>query len=295
MNQTVIALALVAGGVAAFNPCGFALLPAYLGLLAADESPGGRAAATLRAVRFAAGMTVGFVAVFGLAGLVLSTLALSIEPYLPVVTVVIGIILIGLGAWLLAGKHLAIPGLAGHGSAPSAMWLSQIGYGVSFALASLSCTIGPFLALTASSLSTAGTLGLVGAFLAYALGMGTVVLVLALAVVAARTSFVRAMRRAGAAISRGSGLLLVIAGAYVTWYGWFEIRVLSGSATADPIISAAVGVQGAISRWVGGLGPGGLLLLALAVAALLAAVLLLRRGRGRSDEQTAGRDRESVG
>jgi len=102
------------------------------------------------------------------------------------------------------------------------------------------------------------------------------------------------MRRAGAAISRGSGLLLVIAGAYVTWYGWFEIRVLSGSATSDPIISAAVGVQGAISRWVGGLGPGGLLL-ALAVAALLAAVLLLRRGRGRSYEQTAGRDRESVG
>jgi len=295
MNQTVLALALVAGGVAAFNPCGFALLPAYLGLLAADESPGRRAAVTLRAVRFAAGMTVGFVAVFGLAGLVLSTLALSIEPYLPVVTVVIGIILIGLGAWLLAGKHLAIPGLAGHGSAPSAMWLTQIGYGVSFALASLSCTIGPFLAVTASSLSTAGTLGVVSAFLAYALGMGTVVLVLALAVVAARTSFVRVMRRAGAAISRGSGLLLVIAGAYVTWYGWFEIRVLSGSATSDPIISAAVGVQGAISRWVGGLGPGVLLLLALAVAALLAAVLLLRRGRGRSDEQTAGRDRESVG
>lgn len=294
MNQTVIALALVAGGVAAFNPCGFALLPAYLGLLAADESPGGRAAVILRAVRFAAGMTVGFVAVFGLAGLVLSTLALSIEPYLPVVTVVIGIILIALGAWLLAGKHLAIPGLAGHGSAPSAMWLTQIGYGVSFALASLSCTIGPFLAVTASSLSTSGTLGVVGAFLAYALGMGTVVLVLALAVVAARTSFVRAMRRAGAAISRGSGLLLVIAGAYVTWYGWFEIRVLSGSATSDPIISAAVGVQGAISRWVGGLGPVGLLLLALAVAALLVGVLLLRRGRAQRGGQTTGRDKESV-
>ena len=118
---------------------------------------------TLRAVRFAAGMTVGFVAVFGLAGLVLSTLALSIEPYLPIVTVVIGVVLVGVGGWLLAGKHLAVPGLAGHGTAPTSTWWSQIGYGVSFALASLSCTIAPFLALTASSLRSAGAPGAAGA------------------------------------------------------------------------------------------------------------------------------------
>ncbi len=236
---------------------------------------------TLRAVRFAAGMTVGLVAVFGLAGLVLSMLALSIEPYLPLVTVMIGVVLIGVGGWLLAGKHLAVPGLAGHGTAPTKTWWSQIGYGVSFALASLSCTIGPFLALTASSLRSAGAPGVVGSFLAYALGMGTVVLVLALAVVAARTLVVRAMRRAGAAISRASGLLLVVAGAYVAWYGWFEIRVLSGAATSDPVISAAVRLQGAVSRWVAGLGPGGLLLLALGMAALLAGLVLARRARTR--------------
>lgn len=281
MSQAVIALALVAGAVAAFNPCGFALLPAYLGLLAADDFPGGRASVTLRALRFAAGMTVGFVGVFGLAGLVLSTLAFSIEPYLPIVTVVIGVVLIGLGGWLLAGRQLAIPGLAGHGRAPTTSWWTQVGYGVSFALASLSCTLGPFLAVTASSLGSTGTLGVIGAFLAYALGMGTVVLVLSLAVVAARTSVVRAMRRAGSAITRVSGLLLVVAGAYVAWYGWFEIRVLSGRATSDPIISAAVSVQGAVSRWVAGLGPEGLLVLALGTAALLAGLVLVRRARTR--------------
>ena len=285
MDQAVIALALVAGAVAALNPCGFALLPAYLGLLAADEAPGTRASVTLRAVRFAAGMTVGFVAVFGLAGLVLSTLALSIEPYLPIVTVVIGVVLIGVGGWLLAGKHLAVPGLAGHGTAPTSTWWSQIGYGVSFALASLSCTIAPFLALTATSLRSAGAPGVVGAFLAYALGMGTVVLVLSLAVVAARTSVVRVMRRAGAAISRGSGLLLVVAGAYVAWYGWFEIGVLSGATTSDPVISAAVDLQGAVSRWVAGLGPGGVLLLALGMAALLAGLVLARRARTRGGKE----------
>jgi len=109
MDQAVLALALVAGAVAAFNPCGFALLPAYLGLLVADDAPGGRPAALRRAVRFAAGMTVGFVAVFGLAAAVLAPLALSFERYLPIVTVVIGIVLVGLGGWLLTGGSWRSP------------------------------------------------------------------------------------------------------------------------------------------------------------------------------------------
>ncbi|MGH3979458.1 MAG: cytochrome c biogenesis CcdA family protein [Pseudonocardiaceae bacterium] len=288
MNSAALAFALVAGAVAAFNPCGFALLPAYLGLLVAGDGPDGRAAAMRRAVRFTAGMTAGFVAVFGLVAAVLSLLALSIERYLPVVTVVIGVLLVGLGGWLLAGRQLTVPGLAGHGSAPAATWWSQIGYGVSFALASLSCTIAPFLAVTAGSLPSGGPLGVAGAFLAYALGMGTVVLVLALAVAAARTSLVTSMRRAGAAISRGSGALLVVAGAYVAWYGWFEIRVLAGSATSDPVISAAVGVQATISRWVAGLGAGGLLAVAAGLAAVLAAAILVRRARTRRSTEPVG-------
>ncbi|MGH3615969.1 MAG: cytochrome c biogenesis CcdA family protein [Pseudonocardia sp.] len=282
MDQAVIALALVAGAVAAFNPCGFALLPAYLGLLVVEDGGAGsdRGAAMRRAVRFAAGMTGGFVAVFGLVGAVLAPLALSIERYLPIVTVVMGVVLIGLGGWLLVGRHLRIPGLAGHGSAPTAAsWLSQVGYGMSFALASLSCTIAPFLAVTAGSLRAGGPLGVAGAFLAYALGMGIVVLVLALAVAAARTSVVGAMRRAGAVISRGSGALLLVAGTYVAWYGWFEIRVLSGAAMSDPVISAAISVQSAISRWVIGLGPAGLLSVVAGVAALLVTAALVRRIR----------------
>lgn len=288
MSTAALAFALVAGAVAAFNPCGFALLPAYLGLLVADEAPGGRAAAVGRAARFAAGMSVGFVAVFGLVGAVLAPLALSIERYLPIVTVVMGVVLVGLGGWLLAGRQLGIRGLAGHGSAPTAAgWWSQIGYGVSFALASLSCTIAPFLAVTAGALSTGGALGVASAFLAYALGMGTVVLVLALAVVTARTSVVGSMRRVGALISRGSGVLLVVAGAYVAWYGWFEIRVLAGATTSDPVISAAVSVQSAVARGVSGLGPAGLLGIAAAMAATGVAAVLMRRSRAARREESA--------
>ncbi len=128
------------------------------------------------AVRFAAGMTLGFVAVFGFFGLVITPLALSVERYLPIVTVVVGVALVGLGVWLLIGHSLAIPGLAGRGSAPTRRWISQIGYGASFALASLSCTIAPFLAVTSTALRVGNAANAMAVFIAYALGMGTVVL-----------------------------------------------------------------------------------------------------------------------
>ena len=277
MDPGLFALALVAGAVAAFNPCGFALLPAYLGLLVAAPDEG-RSAAVRRAVRFAAGMTVGFAGVFGLASLIMIPVAAALQRYLPVLTVLIGGVLLGLGIRLLAGRGLALPGLAGRGSAPTGSWPSQLGFGVSFALASLSCTLAPFLAVTAGSLRGAGPVGVVGAFLVYALGMGTVVLVLSLAVASAQGSLVRSMRRAGAVLSRGSGALLLVAGAYVAWYGWFEIRVLTGTAVSDPVISGAISVQGALTRWVAGLGAAGLLVLAGVAAAAL--VLPARRSRG---------------
>lgn len=289
MDTGLLALALVAGAVAAFNPCGFALLPAYLSVLVAgtpDESEQVRAtrAAAVRAIRFAAGMTIGFVAVFGLFGAVVTPLALSIERYLPYVTVAIGVALIGLGAWLLLGHSLAIRGLAGRGTGPTQRWGSQISYGVTFALASLSCTIAPFLAVTSTALGAASWVNAMGAFVAYGLGMGTVVLVLALAVATSSAGVAAKMRRAGPLITRSSGVLLVIAGAYVTWYGWFEIRVLSGASVDDPIISAGLEIQGQVAQWVSGLGAGPILLVAGSLGAVVSIVVVVARRRSHQNQ-----------
>ncbi|MDK3256729.1 cytochrome c biogenesis CcdA family protein [Blastococcus capsensis] len=278
MDPGLLTLALLAGAVAALNPCGFALLPAYLGLLVAAPQRD-RVAATGRAVRFALGMTTGFVLVFGTVGLVLMPVLSSLQQYLPVLTVVIGLVLVVVGLWLVAGRSVAVPGLAGRGRPPTSRWTTQVGFGVSFALASLSCTLAPFLAVTAGSLRAGGPLGVGLTFVSYAVGMGTVVLALSVAVALARTSVVRSMRRTGALINRGSGLLLVLAGGYVAWYGWFEIRVLSGGSATDPVVSAAVQVQAALSRWVADLGAPGLIAVALVTAVVL--LSLLRRSWSR--------------
>jgi cytochrome c biogenesis protein CcdA len=238
-----VPLALTAGLVAAFNPCGFALLPSYLALLVADPGTAG----VWRALRLSVAMTAGFVTVFGLFGLVVSILTASIQEYLPWVTAVVGVALVVLGGWLLTGRELLLrlPRLRTGG--PSGSLAALYGYGASYAVASLSCTAGPFLAVTGLASGTGNVLGGLGAFVAYGVGMGLVVGLLSMMVALARQAAVARMRRLLPYVSRASGALLVIAGVYVAYYGWYEWRVNAGAAADDPIVSFATDVQGIVS------------------------------------------------
>jgi cytochrome c-type biogenesis protein len=236
------ALAVAAGMAATVNPCGFALLPAYLGAFLGTDNRAGGANAVGRALAVSGALPAGFVVVFGLFGLVVAPLAVSLDEHLPWVTIVVGISLVGLGIALLAGRQLTlrIPKLqAGgrDGTLPS-MFL----FGVSYAVASLSCTIGPFLAVTTSTFRSSSIVAGVGVFLAYALGMGIVIGILTVALALAKTSVVHRFRRALPVVNRVAGALLVVAGAYVAYYGWYEIRVFRGD-TEDPIIDRAVALQ----------------------------------------------------
>lgn len=273
------ALALAAGLVAALNPCGFAMLPAYLALLVGGESSSGsdRRDAVRRALTMTAAMTVGFVAVFGGFALLVVPLALSIQQYLPWVTVVIGVVLVATGVWLASGRELGLraPRLAG--GAPGASVRSMAGYGVAYAVASLSCTIGPFLAITSTTFLNVGVVQGIGVFVVYALGMGLTVGVLAVAVAVAQGALVAKVRRVLPYVTRASGVLLVVAGAYVTYFGVYELRLFSGRTSGeDTVVGGATRVQGVVVRWVQDVGPWWLV---LALAVLAAAGLLLGRRR----------------
>lgn len=278
VSEAPLALALTAGMVAAFNPCGFAMLPAYLTLLINDRGAG----PVRRALVLAAAMTAGFVTVFGLFGLVVTVLAVSVGGHLPWATLVIGAVLVGLGLWLLSGRELVLrlPGLAT--GRPTTSPLSLYGYGLSYAVASLSCTAGPFLAVTSAALSGGGVSGGVAAFTAYALGMGLIVAVLSLAVALARAAVVARLRRLLPYVSRASGGLLTLAGLYVLYYGWYELRVFAGQDADDPIVGAVTAVQSTVAGWVAGLGPGWLTLVLLLLLALVTLVVRTARRRDRA-------------
>jgi cytochrome c biogenesis protein CcdA len=271
MSDAPFALALAAGTLAAVNPCGFALLPAYLSFLIVGDDGPGRGTAVLRALAATAAMTAGFAVVFGAFGLVLVPAAGAVQRHLPWVTVGVGALLVGLGAWLLAGR--AVPGLSlsmSRGPAAGRSVPSMALFGAAYAVASLSCTIGPFLAIVVTSFRAGSVVNGVGLFLAYAAGMGLIVAVASLAVALARDGLLRRVRRAAPLLSRLGGALLVVAGAYVAWYGWYELRVLRSGIVSDPIVDSATAAQRWLSDTVSEVGAG--------VLAAILAVLLLGAG-----------------
>ncbi|MEW2635300.1 cytochrome c biogenesis protein CcdA [Streptomyces sp. NPDC048389] len=87
MSDLPLALALAAGMLAAVNPCGFALLPAYLSLLVLGDDTPTRAAAVTRALSATAAMTAGFAAVFALFGLAIAPVAGQVQQHLPWFTI----------------------------------------------------------------------------------------------------------------------------------------------------------------------------------------------------------------
>jgi cytochrome c-type biogenesis protein len=161
-------------------------------------------------------------------------------------------------------------------------------FGAAYAAASLSCTVGPFLAIVVTSFRAGSITAGVGLFVAYAAGTGLTVAVAAVAVAMAREGLLRRVRRAAPLLSRLGGCLLVVAGAYVAWYGWYEVQILSGGSTADPIVDAATTAQ----RWAAnGLDRASAGVLAIVLALLPARAVLgrwrhRRRGLERGDAST---------
>ncbi|MEU8014060.1 cytochrome c biogenesis protein CcdA [Micromonospora parva] len=263
-------LALTAGMLGAVNPCGFALLPAYLSLLVAGTSD--TRGAVGRALTAAAGLTVGYVLVFGAFGLALAPLAGWLRPRLPWLTVTLGVLLLVAGCWLLAGRRLPTPGWSARAPRLTRSWPSMALFGAAYALASLGCAIAPFLAIVVTSLQAGSTGQGLALFGAYALGMGLVVAVAALGVALLRDGLVARLRVAGALVPRLSGLVLLLAGGYVAWYGWYELRLAAGQREAleDPVVQAAARIQQALAETLDRIGPA-LLLATLAALLLLAA------------------------
>jgi cytochrome c biogenesis protein CcdA len=282
VNQTLIGLAFTAGLVAALNPCGFAMLPAYLLLVVRGQRSAAESAAPVspigavgRALAATVGMALGFVTVFGVFGALTISAASTAQRYLPYVTVLIGVVLIALGVWLLSGRELTAltPRPLGARWAPTVRIGSMYGYGVSYAIASLSCTVGPFLAVTAAGLRGGSLLDGVAIYAAYIAGLTLVIGMLAISLATASSALVDRMRAVLPFVNRISGVLLIMVGCYVGYYGLYEIRLFSANGNPeDAVILAAGRLQGALAGWVHQHG-GWPWLVALGVAVMAAVVV----------------------
>ncbi len=287
MIDPAVALAFTAGMLATFNPCGFSLLPAYVAAFVAGDDAAERLDRRIgRAAGAAAAMALAFVVVFSLVGLVVGTLAEEVSRRLPWITIAVGALLVAAGLAMVIGwkPAVALPGLdlKRRGGRATAMTM----YGATFAVASLSCTIGPFLAVTGTVIDRP-TGEVVASYVAYALGMGAMVLAISLAVAFAHTALVGRMRRMTAQVTRVGGALMILAGIYVIWYARWELAVFGGDVEANPLVDAGERIRTDLVSFVEGVGTGRIAAVTLMV---VAAIVALERARRRRAGGAAGSD-----
>lgn len=226
-----LGFAFAAGMASAVNPCGFAMLPAYLGLYLGSNDQSQQTAQPVRqlgrALLVGGLVTAGFVVLFGIAGILLSlgtrSIVLSILPF---VGLAVGVLLTALGAWLVGGGKL-YTGLAARAAShlgdPNQVNIKgYFLFGLSYGTASLSCTLPIFLSVVGTALAVSGLVTAAGQFFLYALGMGLVIIGLTIGMALFKGTMVGLLRKALPYVQPIGAWLMIIAGAYIVFY-WLTI------------------------------------------------------------------------
>lgn len=213
-----ILLGLGAGAVSTVNPCGFAMLPPFIAyFLGEDEEAQTSIARRLVRALVVAGLVIaGFLVVFLALGALISLASDAAVRVLPWITLVAGVLILGAGAFVLAGRGLSVD-LHPLKQVKGRTSRSMVVYGAGFGLASVGCTLPIFLVVVASALQLEGFVPGLAVFTAYALGMGAVLTGITIATALGKTFLVRRMKQVMPYIQPITGLALMGAGAYLVW------------------------------------------------------------------------------
>ena len=225
-----LGFAFAAGMVSAVNPCGFAMLPAYLGLyLGSGERDGGHSHPLRhlpRALLVGGVVTSGFILLFGIAGLAIGAGARSVVDIIPWIGLSIGFVLAIVGSWLLGGGKLYTgfaAKAASHMGNPGQVGVrGYFFFGLSYGTASLSCTLPIFLAVVGTTIAVSDIPTAVGQFVLYGMGMGLVITVLTLGMAFFKGAMVRGLQKMQRYVQPLSAVLTILAGSYIVFY-WLTI------------------------------------------------------------------------
>lgn len=217
-----VSLAFAAGMLAAVNPCGFIMLPAFSAFYVSDEgTAGGRVPHRLgRAASMSFIVTGAFVVTFGTAGIAATLAGRAVIEWSAWAGLLAGAALVGLGVTQLVGRRSYLAGATSRLRMRRSRSVGGVAaFGLAYAVVSLGCTLPVFVAVVGLSLTGGSDILAAGLrYVEYSAGMGAVLLAVALGTALARAPVTAFAHRAGGVVDASANVVLVIVGAYVVWY-----------------------------------------------------------------------------
>lgn len=226
-----VGYAFAAGMVASVNPCGVMMLPTYI-LYHVGTVESGHQGKKLIINRVIKGLvtalvvTVGFVFIFAAVGGIITLGGQWLVTIFPFAGFLIGLAMLGAGVWMVVShRTFGITAAARLRINPQRNLGNMFAFGVIYALGSLSCTLPIFLVVVGSALASGSAVLSISQFVGYALGMGTVILIVTQAAVLFQITVTRWLQRFSSIVHRFNALFLVGAGGYLIIY-WIFIAGL---------------------------------------------------------------------
>lgn len=271
----LLALAFAAGMLAPVNPCGFALLPAWIAQTLGDTKDRPLPQRLARGLRAGLALSLGFAGTLAALGLIVSAGARALITAAPWLGMATGALLLLLGLAMLTGRRprLRLPARVTkprmhHTTGTGRM----VAFGAGYAAASLACTLGVLLAVIAQAQAAASYAGLLAVFAAYAAGSATILMLVSAGTAIAGAALARKIAGLARHSDRIAAVVLVMTGAYLTWY-WYP------AATGGiPQANGLAAWSAAASAWIR---DNTTLIAALAAALVLASALAALNRRRR--------------
>lgn len=226
-----LAFAFTAGMLASVNPCGFAMLPAFLSYQLTSDTDGSpdEVARTLAGLRLSLFATLGFISIFMAVGAALMLGGRGLISLTPWAALIVGLLLMILGLWSLLTKRelpLRVPAVDWNYTSRSPR--NMVLFGIGYAVASLGCTLPAFLAIVGSALAVQSLAASLTVFLSYALGMGSVLAAVSLGAVLFQGLVAQSLKRVVPYVHTISALALIGAGLYLIYYQLSATLLLNG-------------------------------------------------------------------
>jgi len=188
-------------------------------------------------------VTLGFIAVFVTVGLLASAGVQLVIGAAPWFMIPVGAALAVLGIAGLFGRQfrIALPAIrfrSGNGV------IAMAGFGVAYAVGSLTCALPLFIAGVAGTFTRLGLFAGIATFMAYALGMGAFVTGLGLITAHTSGAITRRLRRASRLVPAVASTLEALVGLYLVFY-WITDLINPFSTTAATRVVGTI--QGAVN------------------------------------------------
>lgn len=201
--------------MAAFNPCGVAMLPSYILHLL-----GGKERKTMDGLWAGILMTVGFLLIFLVAGLFAVAFSVVLGKATAWIAFVVGILFVIVGVLMFFGKNVLGFHINPNLNMTQGNRMTFLFYGIAYALGSLGCTLPLFSVLVLSSFHSNGFASGMTDFVLYALGMGFIVTVISLASTISQQIAIQWVRKSARWMGKLSAVITLGTGIYLVVY-WF--------------------------------------------------------------------------